>query len=90
MHLTPGQGLFALLLFLSGILGLQWLKHGSKNLRVTLNDMDPVCVENIKLNCRKNGFKVYGEDSAEHDGSTAEVTCSDANVILHQRQFHFV
>jgi len=77
------------LFFLLGVAGLQWKRHFGSSVSVTLND-------NSDENCREiiNHAKINGmmtaEDVSSSSDNEVQVTCLDANVILHQRQFYFM
>ena len=74
----------------SGIAGLQWKKHNGKKIAVTLNELDPDVCSTIKENCKQNVFSCGSLEDSEKDAQFVEVTNMDANVILHQRQYHFM
>ncbi|XP_010130187.1 PREDICTED: TRMT1-like protein [Buceros rhinoceros silvestris] len=84
----------------TGIMGLQWAKHLSSSVRVTINDCNENSVAMIRENCHLNKMRVKlnakEEDSdealgdGEESADTIEVTKMDANVIMHLRSFDFI
>ena len=80
---------FLACLFLLGVAGLQWKHHFGSSVSVTLNDNSSENCAEIMNHVKMNGMVTVDDVSAssEHD---VQVTCQDANVILHQRQFHFM
>ena len=60
-------------------------------MKVTINELDDSAVCDIQTNCQKNGFTVCAAGEVEPQGlHDVEIVTSDANVIMHQRQFNFV
>ncbi|NWR53849.1 TRM1L protein, partial [Bucorvus abyssinicus] len=84
----------------TGIMGLQWAKHLSSSVRVTINDCSENSVAMIQENCHLNKMRVKlntkEEDSdeglgdGEESADIIEVTKMDANVIMHLRSFDFI
>ncbi|XP_059710527.1 TRMT1-like protein [Haemorhous mexicanus] len=84
----------------TGIMGLQWAKHLSSSVKVTINDCNENSVTMIKENCHLNKMKVKLNIKEEDDGETVgngeensdtiEVTKMDANVVMHLRSFDFI
>ena len=77
--------LFSLL----GISGLQWKHHFGSSVSVTLNDSSADSHAEILHHVQVNGMVAVDNDISLSDREV-QVTCQDANVILHQRQFHFM
>ena len=88
--------------FFLGITGLQWKQHLGSKVDVTINELNTSVCQQIKNNCVNNKFttseyKPIRSDSLtlNHDEESnkpqeIELANCDANVILHQTQFHFV
>jgi len=72
-----------------GISGLQWKHHFGLSVSVTLNDNSADSHAEILHHVQVNGMVAVDSDLTSSD-CEVQVTCQDANVILHQRQFHFV
>jgi len=72
-----------------GVAGLQWKRHFGSSVSVTLNDNSVESCRDIMTHVELNGMTAADDisSSSEHD---VQVTGQDANVILHQRQFHFM
>jgi len=73
-----------------GIAGLQWKHHFGSSVSVTLNDSSPHNTAEMQNHVRLNGMVTVDEFSSSVSDREVQVTCQDANVILHQRQFSFV
>ena len=85
-----------------GIGGLQWKKQLKNKVEVTINEISPLSVSDIRDNCERNGMTVEamrlpeGLDvhqtiqSNEPTDNGIELTSADANVIMHLRQFGFM
>jgi len=56
---------------------------------VSLNDISEESCANAANHIKLNGMVMVDSVSASSDNEV-QVTCQDANVILHQRQFHFM
>ena len=56
---------------------------------VTLNDNSTKNCSEMSNHVQLNGFVTVDDISTMSD-CEVQVTCQDANVILHQRQFHFM
>jgi len=76
-------------LFLLGIVGLQWKHHFRSSVSVTLNDSSAKNCAEIVNHAQLNGMVTVDDVSASSDHAV-QVICQDANVTLHQRQFHFM
>jgi len=74
---------------LLGISGLQWKHHFGSSVSVVLNDNSSDSHAEILHHVQANGMMAVDSDMTSSDHEV-QVTCQDANVILHQRQFHFV
>ena len=74
---------------LLGVAGLQWKRHFGSSVSVTLNDNSAENCTEIRSHAQSNGMLTVDDVSASTDHEV-QVTCQDANVILHQRQFHFM
>jgi len=77
------------LIFLLGIAGLQWKRQFGSSVSVTLNDNSAENCAEIANHARVNGMVTVDDVSASSDHEV-QITCQDANVILHQQQFHFM
>ncbi|XP_070532730.1 TRMT1-like protein isoform X2 [Ptychodera flava] len=86
-HYNPVQCLDAF--GATGMMGLQWVKHCSHAVKVTISDINEKSVELIKENSQRNGVNVKGSEQINEE-MTVEVMKSDANVLLHQRAFDFI
>lgn len=75
--------------FLLGIAGLQWKHHFGSSVAVTLNDNSVESCREIINHAQVNGM-VTTDDVSSSSDNEVQVLCQDANVILHQRQFHFM
>lgn len=73
----------------TGISGLQWKRHLGSSVSVTLNDNSSDNHAEILHHVQVNGMVAVDSDLTTSDREV-QVTCQDANVILHQRQFHFI
>lgn len=73
----------------TGISGLQWKHHFGSSVSVTLNDNSSDSHAEILHHVQVNGMVAVDSDLTSSDREV-QVTCQDANVILHQRQFHFI
>ncbi|CAH1785372.1 unnamed protein product [Owenia fusiformis] len=69
----------------TGILGMLLKAKFGDNVDVSINDLDPVSMENIKVNCQENNLKVKDGGQGQ-----IEVINLDARILLHQRQYDFV
>uniref|UniRef100_A0AAZ3SXD9 tRNA (guanine(26)-N(2))-dimethyltransferase n=1 Tax=Oncorhynchus tshawytscha TaxID=74940 RepID=A0AAZ3SXD9_ONCTS len=86
----------------TGIMGLQWAKHLRNAVKVTITDINEVCVKMIRENCNLNHIRVEGSRGSSRvpdggagdvDGvpiATVEVAKMDANVIMHLRSFDYI
>ena len=74
---------------LLGISGLQWKHHFGSSISVTLNDNSADNHAEILNHIQLNGMVAVDSDLSTSDREV-QVMCQDANVILHQRQFHFM
>lgn len=77
------------LFFLLGIAGLQWKHRFGSSISVTLNDNSAENCSEITNHAKINGM-ITADDVSSSSNREVQVTCHDANVILHQRQFHFM
>ncbi|MBN3302328.1 TRM1L protein, partial [Amia calva] len=85
----------------TGIMGLQWAKHLSSAVKVTISDINETCVKMIRENCHLNHMRAEGgrgprhadpEGTEEEEGHVAsvEIIKMDANVIMHLRSFDYI
>ena len=73
----------------AGIAGLQWKRHFGQSVSVTLNDNSADNHAEILNHVKLNDMLATDADISSSD-QEVQVTRHDANIILHQRQFHFV
>jgi hypothetical protein len=80
-----------------GITGLLWNRHFGHSTQITINDNSSEAIECIQQNSDLNGIAwrkgASNNDSSDLNGTSSEgveITHSDANVLMHQRQFHFM
>jgi tRNA G26 N,N-dimethylase Trm1 len=89
--------LISIAFLIVGITGLLWNRHFGHSTQITINDNSSEAVECIQQNCDLNGVLwrkgASNYDSPGLNGTSSEgveITHSDANVLMHQRQFHFM
>lgn len=83
------MSLFVPVFLLLGVAGLQWKRHFGSSVSVTLNDNSAENCAEITNHVKLNGM-VTVDDVSGSSEQEVQVSCQDANVILHQRQFHFM
>ena len=84
---------------LLGINGLLWKYHFNQFVHVTINDNNADAIASIQQNCVINEVD-WQQNTANHStlescGKTVDkpminIVQSDANVLMHQKQFHFL
>lgn len=72
-----------------GVTGMQWKRHLGRAVDVTVNDYDASCCAEIVKNIQLNNMTVTDSAACSTENGI-HVSCTDANVILHQKQFHFM
>jgi len=72
-----------------GVTGMQWKRHLGRAVDVTINDCGANCFAEIVENIQLNDMTVTDSTECSTDNGI-HVSSVDANVILHQRQFHFM
>ena len=83
------MSLFVRVSFSLGVAGLQWKHHFGSSVSVTLNDNSAENCAEIMNHVKLNGMATVDDVSGSSE-QEVQVSCQDANVILHQRQFHFM
>ena len=85
-----------------GIGGLQWKHHLGNKVDVTINELNSATCQQIKKHCVSNNFTTSDYKPIRSEGPNLnpnsfsdtprviEMANYDANVILHQTQYHFV
>ena len=78
---------------------MQWKHHLAEKVHVCINEVDSNAVDEIKDNCSRNELRVMEDQkevisdnivNPEATPASVEILHGDANVLMHQRQFHFM